>query len=141
MPSPASWRVAVVFISLVAGTDRGELSQPELSPRQIPEGFAEASTDLTFAQVRPFLERLVPLIDSGFASSEIAEVDRMVRRLRLNQADGLEFPIEFAGKETTLIIEVFMDDIDTYAVYFLTTPDLAERIDRQMQRFLEAMGQ
>jgi hypothetical protein len=77
----------------------------------------EFSTNFGADMVRPFLERVQPLIESGFGAREIERVCQLVATL-----------------------PVFMDDIASPDIYFFTSAALAQQIDAECERFTTERG-
>ena len=100
----------------------------------------EASMNFDLENVRPFLERLKPLIESGFSDDEILRVQRMMESMKVDEEKEVEFPIQYRGSRSVLRIGIFMDDVDSPDVYFFTHPKLAEEIGVQMKKFADDLG-
>ena len=100
----------------------------------------EASMNFDSENVRPFLERLKPLIESGFSDEEILQVQRMMEVLKIDDEKELEFPIRYRGRQTVLRVGIFMDDVNAPDVYFFTDPELAKEIDKEMEKFADELG-
>jgi len=98
-------------------------------------GLKEASTNFDSAGVADFLPRVTLLVDSGFSTNEIEQVQELVETLEINHQESLEFPIVYMDDETVLHIAVFMDDIDAPDLAFFTVPGLAEEIGAEMEAF------
>lgn len=94
----------------------------------------EFSTNFDADMVRPFLERVQPLIESGFGAAEIERVCQLVATLPHDQERTLEFQVRHAGAVTPLQIHVFMDDIASPDIYFFTSAALAQQIDAECER-------
>lgn len=98
------------------------------------EELEEASTNFDMENIEPFLKTLIPLIDSGFGISEINGIMDVVNSMTVEQELEVgRFLIKYKGKDTLLIIQVFLDDIDSPDVYIFTEPTLAEEINDLMQ--------
>lgn len=100
----------------------------------------ESSTNFDLENVRPFLQRISPFIESGFGPAQIDQVCRLAERMEHNDEQQLEFPIRHAGRDSLMRIGVFMDDIDSPDVYIFSPPALAEQIDAEMERFFDDLG-
>lgn len=100
----------------------------------------EASMNFDGENVRPFLKRLKPLVESGFADGEIAQVVQMLERLQIDEEREMEFSIRYRGKPTVLRIQIFMDDVNAPDVAFFTDPELAKEIDSAMEQFAAELG-
>ena len=100
----------------------------------------EASMNFDGENVRPFLERVKPLVESGFADPEIAQVLQMMGRLEIDDEKDIEFSIRYRGKPTVLRIQIFMDDVNAPDVAFFTDPELAKEIETAMSQFADELG-
>lgn len=100
----------------------------------------EASMNFDLSDVEPFLKRISPLVDSGFAESEIHQVQRELAKME--DGDDYEvggFDIVYQNKETSLIINAFIDSPEAVDLYIDTDPGLAEQIQQEMDKFAEEM--
>jgi|SRR5215469_16127607 len=104
------------------------------------QGLQESSTNFDLENVRPFLQRISPLIESGFGDVQIEQVCQLAQRMEIDATEELRFPIRFAGKDTFICISIFMDDIESPDIYFFSPPALAAQIDAEMQKFFEELG-
>lgn len=100
----------------------------------------ESSMNFDMENVRPFLQRIAPFIDSGFGAPEIDLVEKMVNATDHDQEGELSFQITHAGAPHRFVVRVFMDDIDAPDLYFFGPKALAERIDDEMDTFCEELG-
>ena len=100
----------------------------------------ETSGNFEIEQLQHFLQRVKTLVDSGFGESEILQVQTVAESMPIDSSKRLEFPVDFKGSATSLGIALFMDETEFPEVTFLTHPELAETIDRQMTRFFEEMA-
>lgn len=96
----------------------------------------EFSTNFDVDAVRPFLERIQPLMASGFSSGEIERVCQLIATLSHGQELMLEFQVRYAGEDTPLQIRVFMDDLAAPDVYFYSSTALAQTIAATCERFM-----
>jgi hypothetical protein len=100
----------------------------------------ETSGNFDLENVRPFLERLKPFIESGFSDKEIGQIQKYVESMEVDDERDFEVPIKFKGQSSVLKIHVFMDDIESPDIAFLAVPELADKIDEEMKRFFEELG-
>jgi hypothetical protein len=100
-----------------------------------PQKLHEFSTNFDADLVRPFLERVQRLIESGFGAGEVEQVCQVVATLPHDQERTLEFQVQHAGSVTPFRIQVFMDDIAAPDIYFFTSAMLARQIDVEFDRF------
>jgi len=104
------------------------------------EELQESSTGFDMEHVRPFLQRISPLIESGFGEAEIQQVCQLAESMAHDAEQELEFPIRYAGRANLLRIGIFMDDIDSPDIYFYSPPALAAQIDAEMETFFDELG-
>ena len=90
--------------------------------------------------VRPFLQRLAPLIDAGFGLTEIDRVVSLAESMEHDDEQTLEFQIQYGNQRSAFRVGIFMDDIDAPDMYFFEPAGLAERIDAEMESFCEELG-
>lgn len=102
--------------------------------------FQESSGNFDLENVRPFLERIKRLIESGFSDAEINQIQEAAEEMEVDEEKVFEFPIKFKGSVTVLQVKVFMDDVAAPDVYFFTDSELAEEIDKQMRKFFDDLG-
>ncbi len=100
---------------------------------------AEASMNFDSRRVRPFLERISPLV-TGFEEAEIARVLRVVEELSIDEESELVFAVLYEQKPISLRIRIFKDDVDAPDLYFFTVPPLADKIQQSMRTFSEEHG-
>jgi len=106
----------------------------------VSDVMAESSMNFALANVRPFLERIAHLVDSGFGRGEIDRVVSLAESMKHDEERELTFQITHQGRNSPFLIRVFMDDIDAPDVYFFGPKALAEQIDAEMGRFCEELG-
>ena len=123
----------IVILGLLASLFGGGCKQQE--------HLQEFSTNFDSDAVRPFLLRIQPLIESGFGEPQIGQVCQVAETLAHDQERTLEFPIQHAGKRSTLQIRVFMDDVAAPDIYFFSSPALRQQIKTEFQRFAKERGQ
>jgi hypothetical protein len=101
---------------------------------------AEASMSFDTSAVKPFLQRLENLLEDGFGDPEIQDVMEVIDSLAVDDETEVRYDVTFAGEELPLRIRVYMNDIDSPDVGFITAPDLADRIQEEMAEYAEEMG-
>ena len=89
----------------------------------------ETSTNFNLQELAPFFEQIKSLIDSGFSDRDISIVQMAAGKMRDGDERTFQFNIIYRGETTILKINIFMDDIDSPDLTFLTRPDLTEKID------------
>ena len=111
-----------------------------LRSRRTVRVLGEASMNFDTDGLAEYVQRLPALIGGGFGEAEIARVMAEVREMEHNEGRILDFPITWQGEPTTLLVEVFMDDIDAPDVAFIAVPELAARIQSDMVGWAEEKG-
>ena len=110
------------------------------TPQGHNEELQESSANFDMENVRPFLQRISPFIESGFGEVQIQQVCQLAESLAHNAEQELEFPIRYAGRGSLLRIGIFMDDISAPDVYSFSPPALAAKIDAELEMFCDEMG-
>lgn len=109
-------------------------NEPQV-PSASPDGWPGFSTSFDSVTVRPFLERIQPLIEAGFGPAEIEQVGQVVATLAPDQEQALEFQIRHAGSNARFQIRVVMGDIEAPDLYFFSPPALTRQIGSEFMRF------
>ena len=109
-------------------------------PSAPPDGLLSFSANFDPNTVRPFLERIQLLIEAGFGSAQIEQVERIVATLAHDQEQTLKFQIRHAGKETGFQIQVVMGDLNAPDLYFLSPPSLTRQIKSAFVLFAKERG-
>jgi hypothetical protein len=91
------------------------------------------STNLGLDLLRPFLERIVPLIDSGFGSQEVQQVIDLANSMSVSQEKSLKFPIVMEGRKSILGVRLFMDDIASPDIYVVAESSFCGRISTALE--------
>ncbi|MGG3471365.1 hypothetical protein ABES02_28325 [Neobacillus pocheonensis] len=100
----------------------------------------EASMNFDMNNVKPFLQHISPLIDSGFSKKEITQVQEKIEKMKPDDEYEVgKFDIVYQDKKTQLIINAFMDSPDAPDIYIFTTPDLANKIQDEMIKFADEL--
>jgi hypothetical protein len=105
-----------------------------------PMGLKEVSANFDLKNVEPFLQRIPPHIERGFAQEQISKIIRSIGELKREQEMKLKFPIQFQGVSTILEVQVVMDDLDSPNLYLFTAPPLADELQAEMQKFFQENG-
>lgn len=104
------------------------------------ENLEEASMNFDLNNVKPFLQRISPLIESGFTENEINQVQKEIEKMEHDDEFEVgRFNIVYQNKKTVLIINAFMDSPEAPDIYIYTEPDLAIQIQEEMINFAEEM--
>ena len=115
---------------------QGSPSPPNPSPDRV-----ESSTSCDWEHVHPLLERMVPLIDSGFSSADVSQIMTSVEEMKTTEGGRRwDFRIVHDGKPCRFQVGVFVDDIESAGIYFLGPKELAGRIEAAMEKFAVDMG-
>jgi hypothetical protein len=105
-----------------------------------PAQLKEASMNFDAETVGPFLDRVAPLIESGFGSPEKMQVLDLLASLQLDDEKELSFSIRYAGEKSTLKVGIFLDDFDAPDLCFLACEPLSAAIQAEMIKFADEMG-
>ena len=95
----------------------------------------EASGEFEIEDLQPFLERVSSLVPSGFGEAEVASIVTLAQNMAVDDEKIIDFSIQYDGENTTLRLDVFMDDLDLPTVYFFAPPKLAELITAEMRNY------
>jgi len=120
--------------------DFSKVSNEVHAPSAPPDGLHSFSTNFDSDTVRPFLERIQPLIEAGFGSAQVEQVCQTVATLAHDQEQTLEFQIRHAGKDARFQIQVVMDDMEAPDLYFFSSPALTRQIESEFMRFARERG-
>jgi hypothetical protein len=60
--------------------------------------------------------------------------------MAVDEERHLEFAIRHDGQAAAMKVRLFMDDVASPSVYFLSPPRLAKQIDTEIQRFFDELG-
>lgn len=90
--------------------------------------------------VAPFLDRVSPLIESGFGTHEKKKVLDLLATLQIDDEKELSFAIRYAGAKSTLKVRLFIDDVGAPDVYFFACPPLSIAIQAAMEKFADELG-
>lgn len=99
----------------------------------------EASIALDEADVKPFMERLTHVIDGGFGPGERDAVAQMVDDMKPDDVRGREYSVKFEGREVPLRVDVRMGPKRAADIRFFTSPELADRIQKERNIFLDEL--
>ena len=100
----------------------------------------ESSMNFDLENVRPFLVRLQPHIESGFTDADVGRLADFVAETPVEQERETTLTVVANGSETPLVFRVFMDDIDAPDLYFFTSAELAAKIDSEYEAMCEELG-
>lgn len=102
------------------------------APKIQDKNLEEASMNFNMNNVKPFLQRISPLIESGFSKKEISQVQEKIEKMEPDDEYEVgKFDIVYRDKKTQLIINAFMDSPGAPDIYIFTNPDLATRYKKK----------
>lgn len=98
----------------------------------------ETSANFDRENVRPFLERL----NSSLALNlDVAKLSELVAKTAIEQEQSQSIVARFRGEDVQVVFRVFMDDVDSPGIYFISeSKPLADAIDTQIREFTEELG-
>jgi hypothetical protein len=105
-----------------------------------PEPLNEASMNFDAENVAPFLDRVSPLVESGFGPTEKEKVLDFLASLRIDEEKELSFSVRYAGTTSTLKVRIFLDDVGAPDLYFFACAPLSIAIQAEMERFADELG-
>lgn len=94
---------------------------------KIPGDLTEWSVALGMDDIGPTLQKLATCVESGFGSQEVSEVIGTVEKMRPDQTRTFRFPITADGRESSLWLVLFLDDVDSPDLAVHTSAAVAER--------------
>ncbi|HLK18718.1 MAG TPA: hypothetical protein VKT81_07170 [Bryobacteraceae bacterium] len=96
----------------------------------------ETSTEIDRVKLRPFLNAVGPLIESGFGLAEIGQIEQEFANLAKDGTHALTFPIIYKGNKTKLRVTIRKEDSDIVEIRFFAVPQLVEQIEQVMKQTL-----
>jgi hypothetical protein len=108
--------------------------------KDVPMELKEVSANFDLKNIEPFLNRITPLVQSGFSTEQISQILKGVVELKKDQEKKFEYRITYQNKSMPLKIKVVMDDLDSPLVYLFSEPVLADRINDEMHKFFQEKG-
>jgi hypothetical protein len=103
-------------------------------------GLSEASMNFDQEGVGPFLLHLSGIVGSEFDSAAAEKVIDAVDALDVEQIGNWEFRVSGNGSSQRLVIVAYKDDVDAPDLAFYTSPELAARIQEQLEAFATEQG-
>ncbi len=95
----------------------------------------EASMTFDMELLRDFLEQIEDELELGI---DVDELYDFAENTEVEDERQRTFDVDFRGEEVSMTYVVFMDDIDAPDIaFFVSDPELAEEIDKQMAAFCE----
>lgn len=101
---------------------------------------AEASASLDAGDLPAVLSAIVPLIERGFASAQVAELVQLAKSMKIDEERDRTFSIAYKGQSARLRVVLHCDDTDNFELFFFTHPDLAQQIHERIRRVMEQLG-
>jgi hypothetical protein len=101
---------------------------------------ATTSANFDYANVAPFLRRLIPLMSNGFKMHDVARVQRLLQRMKVDQTCQIRFPVRYRGRDVELVVRAFMDDLAGPDMEFETDDGLCVEIRTELARFFDELG-
>lgn len=97
----------------------------------------EASITLDEGNVRPFLDILTTVIDGGFGPGERDGMAKLIDGMKPDDGQWRSFSVKYDGREVPLRISAVMGPRRAARIDFLTSPELANRIQKEKNIFLD----
>ncbi len=101
---------------------------------------SEASMNFDQDGVGPFLVHLSRIVGPDFDSDAAEKVTDAVEALDVEQIGNWEFRVLDNGSPQRLVIVAYKDDVDAPDLAFYTSPELAARIQEQLEAFATEQG-
>jgi hypothetical protein len=126
--------ITIIFFIFLGGCSDTE--EPKIQDKKLDE----ASMNFEMNNVKPFLQRISPLVESGFSAKEINQVqDKLEKMEPDDEYEVGRFDIVYRDKKMPFIIKAFMDGPEAPDVYIFTEPDLANQIQEEMIKFADEL--
>lgn len=90
--------------------------------------------------VGPFLVELSRSFTSGLEPSQAETLAQSIDSLSVEQTGSWEYEVPANGKTERLVVVAFKDDVDAPDLAFYSSPELAARIQEQLDSFAQAQG-
>ena len=103
-------------------------------------GLSAASMNFDQGGVGPFLLHLSRMVGTDFDSAAAQKIAEVVDVLDVEEIGHWEFRVASDGNSQRLVIVAYKDDIDAPDLYFYTSPELATRIQEQLEVFATEQG-
>jgi hypothetical protein len=125
----------IAFLALLLSAS-GSCCAQSTAPIDV-SGLTEASMNFDQEGVGPFLNELSRSVNSNFDAGALT---RAIDSLPVDQTGSWEYSVTSEGQTERLVVVVFKDDIDAPDLAFYSSPDLAVRIQTQLESFAQAQG-
>jgi len=90
--------------------------------------------------VSPFLVELSHSFTSGLDASQAGALVQSIDSLPVEQTGNWEYKVVANSKTERLVVVAFKDDVDAPDLAFYSSPELAARIQGQLESFAQAQG-
>jgi hypothetical protein len=97
----------------------------------------EASTEFELYMLPTFLQRVIPLVESGFSNLQVELLQQSAATLAVDEEADFKFQVQYQGHIIPFHVKIFIDDIECATLYFFTAKELAEKIGREMDSCME----
>lgn len=101
---------------------------------------ANVSANFDQDNVAPFLRRLIPLVSNGFKLHDVARVERMLQRMKVDQTFQIRFPVRYQGRDVEFVVRAFMDDLASPDMTFETDDGFCAAIEAELVRYFDELG-
>ena len=103
-------------------------------------GLSEASMNFDQEGVGPFLLRLSRIVGPDLDSAAAEKITDAVDALDVEETGNWEFRVSGNGTSQRLVVVAYKDDVDAPDLAFYTSPELAARIQEQLEAFAAEQG-
>ncbi|WP_126941582.1 hypothetical protein [Xanthomonas sp. BRIP62418] len=100
-------------------------------------GLSEASMSFDQDGVGPFLHELSGSVSTNLDADALKE---SIDALPVETVGNWEFSATLNGKRERLVVVAFKDDVDAPDLAFYTSPELAAKVQQQLESFAQAQG-
>ncbi|MFA1260367.1 hypothetical protein ACDI97_02695 [Xanthomonas axonopodis pv. fascicularis] len=128
-------RKLIATLALLLSASSASCAQP--TPPIDVSGLTEASMNFDQEGVGPFLNELSRSLNSNLDAGVLT---KSIESLPVEQSRNWEYSVTSEGKAERLVVVAFKDDIDAPDLAFYSSPDLAARIQTQLESFAQAQG-
>ncbi|WP_155273468.1 hypothetical protein [Xanthomonas arboricola] len=123
---------ALAFLLLASGTACSASTPPiDVS------GLSEASMNFDQDGVGPFLHELSSSVITNLDADALTQA---IDSLPVETSGNWEFSVNLNGKPERLVVVAFKDDVDAPDLAFYASPELAAKVQQQLESFAQAQG-
>ncbi len=87
--------------------------------------------------VRPFLHELSSSVSTNLDADALTQA---IDSLPVETSGNWEFSVNLNGKPERLVVVAFKDDVDAPDLAFYASPELAAKVQQQLESFAQAQG-